>query len=59
MTAADGALTGSLLRQIRALREKYAVDEAAGVSDETLATAAAAALCSGQPAPSRPSPGPL
>ncbi|MFJ5064604.1 hypothetical protein ACIP96_34940 [Streptomyces nigra] len=52
VTAADGALTGSLLRQIRALREKYAVDEtapsrhvprpAAGLSDETLATAAAA-----------------
>lgn len=52
VTAADGALTGTLLRQIRALREKYAVEEtapsrhvprpAAGVSDETLATAAAA-----------------
>ncbi|MDI1459041.1 hypothetical protein NHG22_35320, partial [Streptomyces sp. ATE26] len=52
VTAADGDLTGTLLRQIRALREKYAVDEAAptghvpragaGLSDETLATAAAA-----------------
>ncbi|MGA5291596.1 hypothetical protein [Streptomyces pseudogriseolus] len=52
VTAADGALTGRLLWQIRALREKYAVDEttrsrrpprpAAGLSDETLAAAAAA-----------------
>jgi hypothetical protein len=52
VTAADGALNGRLLRQIRALREKYAVDEtalsrhvprpAAGLSDETLAAAAAA-----------------
>lgn len=52
VTAADGALTGTLLRQIRALRETYAVDKAAssrhvprpaaGLSDETLAAAAAA-----------------
>ncbi|MFJ8113058.1 hypothetical protein [Streptomyces sp. NPDC096132] len=53
VTAAGGALTGRLLRQIRALREKYAVDRtapsghvvprpAAGLSDETLAAAAAA-----------------
>ncbi len=52
VTAADGALTGTLLRQIRALRETYAVDKAAssrhvprpaaGLPDETLAAAAAA-----------------
>lgn len=52
VTAADGALTGRLLWQIRALREKYAADEtapsrhaprpAAGLSDEALAAAAAA-----------------
>ncbi|WP_324790415.1 hypothetical protein [Streptomyces sp. H51] len=52
VTAADGALTGRLLWQIREVREKYAVDEtapsrraprpAAGLSDETLAAAAAA-----------------
>jgi hypothetical protein len=51
VTAADSARTGTLLRQIRALREKYAVDKtapslpvsrpAAGLSDETLAAAAA------------------
>ncbi|MDC2960372.1 hypothetical protein PO587_38700 [Streptomyces gilvifuscus] len=51
VTAADDALTRQLLRQIRALREKYAVDEtappgyvprpAAGLPDETLAAAAA------------------
>ncbi|MER5914993.1 hypothetical protein ABT124_32155 [Streptomyces sp. NPDC001982] len=52
VTAANGALTGRLLRQIRALREKYAVDKtapswpvprpAAALSDETLTSAAAA-----------------
>ncbi|WP_186780201.1 hypothetical protein [Streptomyces salinarius] len=52
VTAAGGALTGELLRQIRALRRKYAVERtapsrhvprpAAGLSDETLTAAAAA-----------------
>jgi hypothetical protein len=52
VTAAGSALTGRLLRQIREVREKYAVDEtapsrhvprpAAGLSEEFLAAAAAA-----------------
>ncbi|MGW5788068.1 hypothetical protein ACWEWK_29260 [Streptomyces sp. NPDC003757] len=51
VAAVDGFLPGTLLRQIRALREKYAGDRTApsphiprpaGLSDESLATAAAA-----------------